>query len=264
MSRSKDYEQLPALSQSAIKDVKKEKGGWRYFYEKHIAKSFREEPTDSMELGTALHLALLEPDTFRDKVLHIPDEVLAKNGAKTTNAWKLLQAENKDRLLLKSNDFANLAYAVDAVMKHPAAAPLIAGKGITEKPITFKTNNTLCKGIPDKVIPGHAIVDVKSTCVVQPKKFQRQAEELFYDVQARFYCDGVLEVYAERLPFVFIAVEMEPPFRVRAYQAPEDWMLSGFAVINEVVQEYERRMAENDWNDVEDREFVLLEKMRWR
>jgi hypothetical protein len=158
----------------------------------------------------------------------------------------------------------NLYNAVESVKAHLAAGPLIAAKGIIEKPITWQAHGTTCKGIPDKIIPGHAIVDVKSTCVVQPKKFQRQAEELLYDVQACFYRDGVLEVYAERLPFVFIAVEMEPPFRVRAYQAPEDWMLSGFAVINEVVQEYERRMAENDWNDVEDREFVLLEKMRWR
>jgi hypothetical protein len=99
---------------------------------------------------------------------------------------------------------------------------------------------------------------------VQPKKFQRQAEDLLYDVQACFYRDGCLEVYAERLPFVFIAVEMEPPFRVRAYQAPDDWFVSGFAVINDIVQEYERRINENDWTDVEDREFVLLDKMRWR
>jgi exodeoxyribonuclease VIII len=262
MSRTKDYEQLPALSQSAIKDAKQE--GWQYFYKRHIERSLPFEPSKSMELGTALHLALLEPDTFRDKVLCIPDEVLSSSGSKSGNAWKQFQSENSSRILLKSDDFANLAFAVDSVMKHPAAGPLIAAKGITEKPVKFKWQGTHCKGIPDKVIPGHAIVDVKSTCVVQPRKFQRQSEDLLYDVQARFYVEGVMETYAERLPFVFIAVEMEPPFRVRAYQAPEDWMLSGFAVINEVVQEYERRMAENDWNDVEDREFVLLEKMRWR
>jgi hypothetical protein len=51
---------------------------------------------------------------------------------------------------------------------------------------------------------------------------------------------------------------------VRAYQAPDDWFVSGYSIISDVVQEYERRMAENDWNDIEDREFVLLEKMRWR
>jgi len=262
MSRPKEYEELPALSQSSIKDAKLE--GWSYFYKRHIERSLPFEPSKSMELGTALHLALLEPDRFRDKVLVIPDEVLAKNGAKTTNAYKQFEAENQGRILLKSDDFANLAFAVDAVAKHPAAGPLIAAKGIIEKPIQFKTSYTRCKGIPDKVIPGVAIVDVKSTAVVQPKKFQRQAEDLLYDVQACFYRDGCLEVYAERLPFVFIAVEMEPPFRVRAYQAPDDWFVSGFAIINDIVQEYERRISENDWTDVEDREFVLLDKMRWR
>jgi hypothetical protein len=209
-------------------------------------------------------LALLEPDRFRDKVLCIPEEVLSSSGSKAGNAWKQFQAENSSRILLKSDDFANLAFAMDAVMKHPAAGPLIAAKGIIEKPITWQLHGTTCKGIPDKVIPGHAIVDVKSTCVVQPKKFQRQAEDLLYDVQACFYRDGVLEVYAERLPFVFVAVEVEPPFRVRAYQAPDNWFVSGYSIISDVIQEYERRMAEGDWNDVEDREFVLLEKMRWR
>ncbi len=262
MSRPKDYEELPALSQSAIKDAKLE--GWQYFYKRHIERSLSFEPSKSMELGTALHLALLERDTFRDKVLCIPDEVLSSSGSRAGNAWKQFQAENAGRILLKSDDFANLAFAVDSVMKHPAAGPLIAAKGIVEKPIKFKWHDTNCKGIPDKVIPGVAIVDVKSTCVVQPKKFQRQAEDLLYDVQACFYRDGCLEVYAERLPFVFIAVEMEPPFRVRAYQAPDDWFVSGFAIINDIVQEYERRVSENDWNDVEDKDFVLLEKMRWR
>jgi len=262
MSRTKDYEELPALSQSAIKDAKLE--GWNYFHKRHVERSLPFEPSKSMELGTALHLALLEPDVFRDKILVIPDEVLAKNGAKSTNDYKQFEAENQGRLLLKNDDFMNVVSAYHAVHQHPAAGPLIAAKGITEKPITFKWYNTNCKGIPDKVIPGVAIVDVKSTCVVQPKKFQRQAEDLLYDVQACFYRDGCLEVYAERLPFVFIAAEMEPPYRVRAYQAPDDWFMSGFAIINDIVQEYERRVSENDWSDVEDRDFVLLEKMRWR
>jgi exodeoxyribonuclease VIII len=262
MSRTKDYEQLPALSQSAIKDAKQE--GWQYFYKRHVERSLPFEPSKSMEMGTALHLALLEPDRFRDKVLCIPDEVLSASGSKAGNAWKQFQAENANRILLKSDDFANLAFAVDAVMNHPAAGPLIAAKGIIEQPITWQMHDIDCKAIPDKVIPGVATLDVKSTCVVQPKKFQRQAEDLLYDVQACFYRDGVLEVYAERLPFVFIAVEVEPPFRVRAYQAPDDWFVSGHSIISDIIREYERRMAESDWNDVEDREFVLLEKMRWR
>jgi hypothetical protein len=262
MSRTKDYEQLSALSQSAIKDAKQE--GWQYFYKRHIERSLPFEPSKSMEMGTALHLALLEPEKLHDVILAIPDDVLNKDGHKKGKTWDDFKKANANRILLKTDEMSNLFNAVESVKVHPAAGPLIAAKGIIEKPISFKWGNTQFKGIPDKVIPSVATVDVKSTCVVQPKKFQRQAEDLLYDVQCRCYVEGVEQQYGERLPFVFIAVEMEPPFRVRAYQAPEDWMLSGFAVINEVVQEYERRMAENDWNDVEDREFVLLEKMRWR
>jgi hypothetical protein len=260
--RSEEYEKTMALSQSAIKDAKLE--GWQYFYRRHIERSLPFVPSRSMELGTALHLALLEPMTFREKVLAIPQEVLASNGAKSGSAWKQFQAENAGRILLKSDEYCDLAEAVNAVMRHPAAGPLIAAKGIVEKPIEFRWNGTRCKSILDKVIPGTAIVDVKSTCVVQPRKFQRQAEDLLYDVQARFYRDGVIEAYAESLPFVFIAVEIEPPYRVRAYQVPDDWYMSGFTIINEIVQEYERRIAENDWTDAEDRDFVLLERMRWR
>jgi exodeoxyribonuclease VIII len=217
-----------------------------------------------MEMGTALHLALLEPEKLHDVILAIPDDVLNKDGHKKGNPWTYFQKANPGRILLKADELANLFNAVESVKSHPAAGPLIAAKAIVEQPITWQLHGIDCKAIPDKVIPGHAIVDVKSTCVVQPKKFQRQAEDLLYDVQACFYRDGVLEVYAERLPFVFVAVEVEPPFRVRAYQAPDDWFVSGYSIISDVIQEYERRMAENDWNDVEDREFVLLEKMRWR
>ncbi len=101
MSRSAEYDQLPALSQSSIKDAKLE--GWNYFHKRHIERSLPFEPSKSMELGTALHLALLEPDELHDVVLLIPDEVLNKDGHKKGNPWHYFQKANPGRILLKAD-----------------------------------------------------------------------------------------------------------------------------------------------------------------
>lgn len=260
------YQQLDAISQSMIKDAHNE--GWRYFYERHIAGTLPSKRSPAMELGTALHLALLEPERFERKVLVIPDDVLASNGARSGGKWKEFQAANADRVLLKSDDFSSVAFAAEAARRHPAAGTLLKAQGACESVETWQLEiegqQVSCKGIIDKVIPGLAIVDVKSTSVVQPRKFRAQAEDLLYDVQATFYREAWRAKTGEELPFVFVAVEMEPPYRVRAYQVPDDWFISGWVIIRDILAQYVSRKAENNWVDECDRDFVLLEKMRWR
>lgn len=81
--------------------------------------------TPAMRFGTAVHAAVLEPDTFKPTV--VPAEYVTNSGtlstAKAAVAWA---AEHAGELLLTEAEAAEIATCAAAVTNHPAAAALLA------------------------------------------------------------------------------------------------------------------------------------------
>ena len=82
----------------------------------------------------------------------------------------------------------------------------------------------------DIIVPGVAIVDVKTTADASPEGFGRLAYNLGYHMQADWYITGWETVTGERLPFVWLTVEADPPHLVAVYYATDDQIAAGHAL----------------------------------
>jgi len=88
------------------------------------------------------------------------------------------------------------------------------GGGISESVIVWQDDQTLCRCRPDRLANDHElIIDVKSTATsANPIEWIRQLLSQGSDLSAAFYrrgCEAVLGVVPK---YVFLVIEVEPPY----------------------------------------------------
>lgn len=189
-----------------------------------------EPPTDAMQLGTALHTAVLEPELWAEQIILPPTDapkrpsITQRNAAKPSAAtleaiefWDAFDQEAAGKILLSREDGERVQAMAAAVRQHPAAGFLLGNGGVREQSYlwTDPATGLECKCRPDFHTADRRIVaDVKTTEDASPAGFARSVAKFRYHVQAAFYGDAL-----EAEQFLFIAVEKRKPFLVAVYAA---------------------------------------------
>lgn len=183
------------------------------------------EPTAAMDLGTAIHEAILEPNLFKANTVVMPKfEGTGSRAAK--DAWLL---ENHGKRILKQDDLDKVLGILHALSEHKTARALLTG-GAAEESFFWRDPETgiLCKARPDFLRQGHIIVDVKSTFDASELAFPRQVAKLNYHLSAAQYLAGVSIVENQKFDqFVLLAVEQEAPHGIGCYLLDDATLAAG-------------------------------------
>lgn len=183
------------------------------------------EPTKAMNLGTALHLAVLEPHRFEDEFLVAPK--VDRRFKEGKRVWAEFEERAEGRTILQEHEYDNVRAMARHVIEHPIAAAILASQGHDECAVVWDDQRTgiRCKAKIDalRVVSGWpAIVDVKSTVDASREGFRRQIANLGYWVQAGLYTRGMDTLYGGNHRWAWIAVEKEEPNAVGVYEFDQD------------------------------------------
>ena len=224
----------------------------------HSLDAERDAPTSEMKMGSAFHVATLEPDLFTRKVAVIPDDIASlpmqssKNRA-LRDAWAADEAFGK--IILKPDEFAHVDGMASAVRRHPAARKLLAS-GTSEVTALWTDPETglRCKSRADFICQMRGVyVDLKSAVSAAPDAFQRSAVNMRYHVQDAFYSRAFEENGTHIEHFVFVVVEREPPYAVACYQLDETAKLKGESLYMKELRDLRDCMEANFWPGYGDR-----------
>lgn len=254
-----NYASIPALNASKLKDAYTE--GWAYFAAAHVHKTIPPKDKKEFAFGTAIHLALLKPDEFTTKVITPPRDVLASNGARSTNAYKEWAKEHSDCVILTEAEMDAIHQCMQSLLAHDQVLQIMSMPRITETAISATIDGRPWKGIPDIVAErGTFVVDLKSTGFISEKKFRWQVYDLGYHIQAAWYLRLCEEVYKKPYTtFVFIGIETEPPYRCRCYYLGSRAIQRGYDDIERLLSQYDARMASGDWLEDCDKGLILID-----
>lgn len=170
--------------------------------------------SDAMRIGKAAHTLLLEPEIFA-RSFH----VLGEDVNLRTNAGKAERdaAVEAGKTVIKQETFDRIKAMHAALEAHEFAGASFTN-GEAEKSLVWQDSETgvwlRCR--PD-FLPARRlhIPDYKTAVSSKPAKFQRQAYDLGYHMQAALYLDGIEAVTGtEPLSFYFVVQEKEPPYVV--------------------------------------------------
>ncbi len=171
------------------------------------------DPPDSraMQIGVALHAAVLEPQTL--------DTAFAvwEGGARRGKEYDAFLKANAGRTVLTPEEMANVLGMREAIFAYELAdLPSLLCRGERELSIYWRDEESgvKCRARPDCFLEG-VVFDLKKTQDARPDEFAKSVARYGYDFQAAFYLEGLRRFTGrEDFTLVLIAVEEASPHGV--------------------------------------------------
>lgn len=204
--------------------------------------------TDAMRLGTATHLAILEPELFAERFGCAPEGLDRRTTAGKT-IWADLQ-EQYGASILKYDQYQQVSMMAESVLKKKKACKLLELPGDIELSGVWedKASGALCKMRLDKLIRDKGIiVDIKTTNDASEDEFLKTLFNYGYDRQSAFYMRGCRALGIEIKSFVFIVIEKEPPYESVIYEMGPQSLATADAQITKLLPVWQQCVTSKSW-----------------
>lgn len=253
------YHSLPMASASALKLLSKSPA--------HLAWDRRPEAVDkstaAMKLGTALHVAVLEPERFESIFAVMPKCDRRTTAGKETYA--AFVTENAGRTIIDADDCAKVLGMAKSLRSNEMFADLVENATAREISGIWQDKNTgvICKMRGDLFVDEYsAIVDVKSCVDASPTGFLRAIVSNGYHLQGEFYLQGAGVNGRHYQNFLFACVESQEPYFTAIYQLSNEFLGLARAQIGALLELYRECEESGMWPGYST-EFVTLEPPKW-
>lgn len=182
-------------------------------------------PNKSMQFGTLCHLAILEPEVFKKKLVMAPKfDMRTKIGKEGKMLFDLECPV--DAVVLNEEEYDDLMGVIQAVLNHEEARNIFK-EGVTEISGYFRDEKTgiLIRIRPDFLSTREDLsmfIDLKTTRDSSYDGFQKQINSLKYHMQLALYRKGIFAITGN-MPSIcgWTAVENKKPYEVALYTADE-------------------------------------------
>ena len=235
---AEDYFALDAVSASDLKALMRSP----LYYQHYKAKGIKATP--AMQLGTAAHMAILEPERFAS------DCVMWDGAVRRGKVWDAFCEQYADKTILTVSEYDACCSMAAAVRKHEGAVSWLTG-GNPEVVLRWDYDgegSMPCKCRIDWMPAGAGIVDLKTTADPSPRAFSRTAANLNYHMQLAWYRRGYRAVKRTDLcPVKILAVQNQAPWDVVFYDVPEEVLARGDELCDEAVDLLGRCEASGNW-----------------
>ncbi len=206
--------------------------------------------TPDMQLGRAIHTALLEPQEFDNRFVVF-------NGDRRKAEFRQFKDDNKNIEILRPEDI-DIIEGIKASIKRYDAIDLasIIESGTKEQSVFWVDEET---GIPCRIRPdiyisngeSHVLIDVKKTTDARPFEFVRSCRRLDYDLQAAMYTEGMRHLTGKDFEFFFLAVEDTAPYGVWLHKAPLAMLEDGHNKLRRALESLARCRSSGRWPNYE-------------
>ncbi len=214
--------------------------------------------TAAMELGQAIHVAILEPDKWTSEYVRGIEGDRRYKAVKAQ--WAELEAKYPHATVLRPAEYDQVSALRDAVYTAPHNAGVAAwlkAPGKYELSVIWEheiegAEPMLCKGRIDKYgrSPEGYIAeqDLKTCQDARPRIFGADVAKYDYDAQRAMYHDALQKVApVDYRASVIIAVETVPPFCGCIYELGEAELAAGREKYTRWLAQLERARRTNEW-----------------
>lgn len=198
---NENYHAGPGVSKSQLDDIADTPA--LYLWRKNAPVDTTK--TKTLDLGTAFHCRVLEPEEFSNRFIVAPEFNRRTNAGKEEEKAFLMKCASTGKTVITAEESRKIELMYQSVMALPLGQWLVESAGHAESSIYWEDPETgiLCRCRPDKIIPEfHWIMDVKTTADIQ--RFKTAYYDYRYHVQDAFYSDGYEAQFGVQPTFVFL------------------------------------------------------------
>ena len=214
-----EYLKLPFWSYSSLEHARKSAA-----HARAARLGGSKKPTDDMQLGSALHVAILEPDQVGKRIAVWIGDV------RKGKVWEAFKNTNKGRIILTKNQFDQLFIMSQAVHASPFAKEILPKIIDVELSKIGTINGLRIKSRLD-ARTSDTILDIKKVQSADTRAFTRAVTTYSYDIQAALYCRMF-----DMDKFVFLCIENEPPCDVVPFIVSHDMLTNGGRKLDQCIE----------------------------
>lgn len=203
----------------------------------------RKKATRAMDIGTALHCAILEPERFSTDYMLLK-EVTDRRDSAYREACKVWSADT----VLTGSEADRVAGMQESALGNPNLAQYLQAPGRCELSVYANDPETgvLVKCRFDKLTDSGFAVDLKKTQDL--RDFGKTVASYGYHMQAAFYLDVYQWATGEKLKaFVFAAVEELLPHASAPFVLDEEALDIGRMLYRRALNTYAECLSDDDW-----------------
>ncbi|MCV7903290.1 exodeoxyribonuclease VIII [Escherichia coli] len=232
---NENYHAGPGVSKSQLDDIADTPA--LYLWRKNAPVDTTK--TKTLDLGTAFHCRVLEPEEFSNRFIVAPEFNRRTNAGKEEEKAFLMECASTGKTVITAEEGRKIELMYQSVMALPLGQWLVESAGHAESSIYWEDPETgiLCRCRPDKIIPEfHWLMDVKTTADIQ--RFKTAYYDYRYHVQDAFYSDGYEAQFGVLPTFVFLVASTTVEcgrYPVEIFMMGEEAKLAG-------QQEYHRNL----------------------
>ncbi|ELW8996069.1 exodeoxyribonuclease VIII [Escherichia coli] len=232
---NENYHAGPGVSKSQLDDIADTPA--LYLWRKNAPVDTTK--TKTLDLGTAFHCRVLEPEEFSNRFIVAPEFNSRTTAGKEEEKAFLMECASTGKTVITAEEGWKIELMYQSVMALPLGQWLVESAGHAESSIYWEDPETgiLCRCRPDKIIPEfHWIMDVKTTADIQ--RFKTAYYDYRYHVQDAFYSDGYEAQFGVQPTFVFLVASTTVEcgrYPVEIFMMGEEAKLAG-------QQEYHRNL----------------------
>lgn len=237
------YFEIPAISKSGMEFfLQSPLHFWSHNLDPNREK---QEPSDAMKLGSAIHCAILEPSEFDKRFVKAPNFDRRTKEGKEAHKKFIESSGGKEAL---SDSEWQTCQAVAKSVQSNLTAQAILEEGEAEVSIVWEDpiEGVLCKARMDWLGAGF-IVDLKSTDSAAPQDFARKIAQYNWHAQAAWYMEGIKNLTGEEHIFVFGALEKQAPHACAFYQLDDEALAYARVKNRTLVEQYAKCLKNNSW-----------------
>lgn len=270
-----DYLAMPHMSASRLEIFRR--SPLQYLH------SLTQPPKQSpaLERGTALHLAVLEPEKFDGHYVVLGQcEGTKRDGGRCGyqgSVWRAGQSfcgthdpakgQPVDPVveILGADIYEQVTGMRDAILAHDRARSLFVGDGAFEASIVFEDPETgvTCRVRPDRLIErAGMLVDIKATRDATAHAFARQAENLGYFRKLALYRRALRSVGWPLKEIAVLAIEPTAPHDLVPYLLDERAINTADEEVTQLLHHFAMCRETGDWPGYA-RDFAILYRLSW-
>jgi hypothetical protein len=199
--------------------------------------------TKALILGSAIHCATLEPESFDERYVVAPEGV-GKQSKADKAIWAELDASGK--IALSFDDGEQVMSVAHSVLAHKTASRLLTN-GNAEVAVFGEMDGLNVKCKCDYLRENVAIIDLKTTEDASEKGFMKSVLNYGYHQQAAFYMDCLQSIGSPVEAFVFIVVEKSAPYAVGIYELDDTYIEMGRELNRRAMNTYRECLETGNW-----------------
>lgn len=231
-----DYHAYDGISKSGLDLI--DVSAAHYFFQAET------EPTRAMEIGTAIHAAILEPARFAEEYVLLKD---VKDRRKSE--YKEAVKAHSSELVLVSTEAVNVAGMQETVLTNKESKKLLDEMKHFEISAFIECPETgvLLRCRFDALSDHHLSVDLKKTQDSSRDGFSKSVANYRYHVQDAMYSHVYELITGHPLEFAFLAVEEKTPFWPMVHVLDQEAKNIGLFEFKRNLREYARAENQMDW-----------------